>query len=299
MLLARDHPDDDARRRLRDGEWRRLRPGAYVVADTLPTDPFELGTQLALAHAVAVSRQHRPGVLSHTTAALMWGLPLPGDPGPTHVIRPTTVSGSHADDVVRHLVRLAPDEVTTVAGMPVTTLARTAVDCAATLPAGHGLVVVDAARRSGVTAEALQRALAGRPGTRGIRRARAVVEHADDGAESPGESSTRAALIGLGLPRPETQVLVRTAAGDMWADLGWRGWRLLVEYDGRSKYEDGGVDALLKEKRRQDLVESAGWRVLRVTAADLRDRRLLVRRLRAVLPADVAATLRPVGPFAR
>ncbi|MDT0164129.1 hypothetical protein Q9R32_00995 [Actinotalea sp. AC32] len=299
MVLARDHPDDDARRQLRTGAWRRLRPGAYVIGDTLPTDPFALGRHLALAHALAVTRQHRAGVLSHTTAALMWGLPLPGAPGQTHVIRSTTVSSSHADDVVRHLVRLAPEEVTTVAGIPVTTLARTAVDCAATLPARHGLALVDAARRSGVTADALERALAGRPGTRGIRRARAVVEHADDGAESPGESSTRAALIGLGLPRPETQVLVRTAAGDMWADLGWRRWRRLVEYDGRGKYEDGGVDALLREKRRQDLVESAGWGVLRVTAADLRDERLLVRRLRAFLPADVAATLRPVGPFAR
>ena len=70
-------------------------------------------------------------------------------------------------------------------------------------------------------------------GARGVRRARTVIELADDGAESPGETATRFVVLRAGLPVPRTQIEVTTRLGTFWADLGWEEWRVLVEYDGR------------------------------------------------------------------
>jgi hypothetical protein len=98
-------------------------------------------------------------VLSHDSAALLWGLPLLGQPATVHVIHSTNPHASSPPDVVRHVVALAPDDVTVRAGQIVTTLERTAVDCAASLGAAGGLVVMDAALHGGAVA---------RPG--GVRR---------------------------------------------------------------------------------------------------------------------------------
>ena len=63
--------------------------------------------------------------------------------------------------------------------------------------------------------------------------------------------------------------------------MGWPEWAVLLEYDGRTKYEATGraSDAVLKEKRRQDAIEETGRRVLRVVAADLRDPAALASRV--------------------
>lgn len=136
---------------------------------------------------------------------------------------------------------------------------------------------------------------AGLTGRRGVVAARAVLALADDGAESPGESSTRFVLLRAGFPVPQTQVAVATRIGTFWSDLGWPQWDLLAEYDGLRKYEASGraSDAVIAEKRRQDAIEEAGRRVLRVTGADLRDERALVRPVLRLAPPGTAALLTP------
>lgn len=57
-----------------------------------------------------------------------------------------------------------------------------------------------------------------------------------------------------------------------FADMCIDGW-LLVEIDGRSKYAGAdGVDVLAAEKRRQVLLEEAGFRVVRCDASEVRTR---------------------------
>lgn len=70
------------------------------------------------------------------------------------------------------------------------------------------------------------------------------------------------------------------------ADLRLRGTRVLVEFDGRVKYEDR--QALWEEKAREDRIRSLGWVVVRVTMADLRDPAAVRARIDAAL-ALVAA----------
>jgi very-short-patch-repair endonuclease len=132
----------------------------------------------------------------------------------------------------------------------------------------------------------------GDPSGRGMVRAHAVIQLGDPGAESAQESAVRFVLLRAGLPQPRTQVEIGTRLGTFWADLGWEEWRVLLEYDGRVKYQD--QDSLIREKRRQDAVTEAGWRSLRVTREDLRGADLLVARTLRLLPAAVPLTRRPL-----
>lgn len=110
-----------------------------------------------------------------------------------------------------------------------------------------------AAWRNGGRVDASRR----RPGN---PRARRVLSFADALAESPGESISRALFEIEGVPRPELHVEVRTAGGSFVGrgDFGWRGPRVIGEFDGAVKY-----DTLVGEGRRPSdvvMAESAGNR---------------------------------------
>lgn len=280
--LSRHHVGGRVDGLVREGTLVRVRRGAHVEAASLPDDPYARARHLAVAHAVAVTHQTTADVVvSHASAALLWGLPVLHLPSRTHVVQRSARSSSQADDVVRHTVALLPHHVTSVAGMRTTVLARTAVDCARSLGGRGGLVVTDGALRAGATRAELDAVLAAAVGGRGARRARAVLALADGGAESVGETLARAALLAVGLPVPVTQLRVPTADGVFWADLGWPELRLLAEYDGRLKYGDAAADvgALVAEKRREDLLRDEGWTVLRLMSADLARPALLRTRV--------------------
>lgn len=298
VVLRTDLIGDAASASARDGRLLTLRRGAYVRTSALDDERHRRATDIALAHVVAVARQSPgPIVLSHTSAALLWGLPLLSPPTRVHLVQHSLPNGSAACDVVRHTCRLAPEDVAEVAGLRVTSLARTMIDCARTLNARGALVTVDAGLRSGVGHDELDAVLARAVGGRGVRQARAILELADGGAESPGESLARAAFLAIGLPPPQTQIRVDTAEGPFWPDMGWRHLRLLAEYDGRVKYGTAGdAEALMREKRREDLIRDERWRVVRVTSPDVARPALLESRLRRILPSDVRATFTP-RPF--
>ena len=173
-----------------------------------------------------------------------------------------------------------------------TDLELTMVDCARSLPPLAGLVVADAALRAGADRERAFSLLDGSTGRNGVSRARAVIELADDGAESPGETATRFVVLREGLPRPETQVRVETRLGTFWADAGWDEWLVLLEYDGRAKYRS--TDDLIREKRRQDALLETGRRMVRVTREDIARPMPLVAGIRRLLPDDVPIVRRPL-----
>ncbi|WP_225752708.1 hypothetical protein [Actinotalea sp. Marseille-Q4924] len=287
---------------VRTGQWYRVRRGAFVDADSVPDEPYARRRAMALAATVAVGRdltEHR--VVSHRSAALLWGLRLVALPTAVHTTGTVPPCDDHADDVVRHVSTVPDDDRTEIGGIPVTSLARTVRDCLLTADDGaSALVVLDAGLRAGLAPDEVAGQVARAARRRGVRLARAVVPFGDDGAESVGESLARAALLALGLPSPLTQVRVRTAEGDYWSDLGWPEWRTLVEYDGQVKYTaDQGVQALLTEKRREDLLRGEGWTVLRLDRRDLRSDALLLERLRRVLPPGATAGLDPRPWFHR
>ena len=93
-------------------------------------------------------------------------------------------------------------------------------------------------------------------------------------------------LIRGGLPRPQTQIVVRNMWGAVVAriDMGWEQWLVGVEYDGPQHWTDPRVRA--NDIERTAELERRGWRLVRVGADLLRNRPdVVVDRARGALLA--------------
>ena len=110
-----------------------------------------------------------------------------------------------------------------------------------------------------------------------------AAELAEPKAESAMETRLRLLLVLAGLPRPEAQVPLHDANGRFVGrpDLYYRTHRLGLEYDGGTHR-----NSLAHDDRRQNRLLSAGYRLLRFTAADVhRAPDSVVAQVRAVLAA--------------
>ena len=81
-------------------------------------------------------------------------------------------------------------------------------------------------------------------------------------------SRVRCHELRLPVPVPQLPVLLPNGR-TVYADLGWEELRTLGEFDGRVKYEkllrpgERASDVVIREKRREDLLRTAGWQVVR------------------------------------
>ena len=176
--------------------------------------------------------------------------------------------------------QLAGDEVHMFRGMRVTTAARTAFDIGTASPASKAVSILDALLNATGIEPADVAALAARhAGTRGIRRLRAALELVDGGAESPQETRVRLLLVGAGLPKPETQIEFPELR--IRVDMGWREWKVAVEYDGIQHWEDRYQRSW--DIERIALLEAAGWSVIRISAEMLSRPDAIVERVKAKL----------------
>lgn len=160
-----------------------------------------------------------------------------------------------------------------VEGFRVTTPARTAFDLGRRLPREEALPILDAlCAATGISARDIAAVARDHPGARGARQLANLTPLVDAGAESPPESLTRLLLIDRGLPVPTTQLVVRDPYGTFIArlDMGWKEWRVAVEYDGAHHWTDSAQRA--KDIDRLAVLESLGWRIVRVSATLLRHR---------------------------
>ncbi|MEN5073563.1 hypothetical protein ABE437_07085 [Isoptericola cucumis] len=314
ILVAREHDRFALRAATARGELRRVRRGAYrsVLGSPGPTAPGAAAPaptpsrDRALERVGAVHRQlDAVHVFSHTTSALLWGIPLWRAPTTTHVLQRYRAGGTAASDITRH--RPLPERWVELAGLPVTDLPRTVVDCLTTLHPLDGLVVADWALGHGVDPTELLRRLDARASRRGDARARHVLDLADGGATTPWETWLRYVALRAGLPRPTTQLPVPVECTTYFVDLAWREHRVLVEFDGRVKYTDGafgaGYDAdraRFDEKVREDAItEVMGVRPARFTARGARDTAAVTRRVLRLFPESVRSAARPdprLGP---
>jgi hypothetical protein len=144
----------------------------------------------------------------------------------------------HPGMIVRQ-ERVDSDEVTLVAGPPVTSPARTAFDLARHLPRDLAVPHLDAlAAATGVTPADVAALADGYPGARGIRRARTAVALIDAGAQSPKESWVRLILLDAGLPKPRTQIRISDGYSTAFIDLGWDEPKIGIDYDGDQHRSD-------------------------------------------------------------
>lgn len=225
----------------------------------------------------------RDAVVARLSAAAILGTKWMDGDRPAELIRPDR-HGPRG--LTLHTWDLSPAETCVVDGMRCTTPARTAFDVGRTLTADASIPVLDALLRATRLKPADVLAVAdARPGYRGVRRFRAAMALADAGAESPQETRVRLLLVRAGLPVPETQIEFRGRDGipHIRVDMGWREWRIAIEYDGVQHWTD-------RRQRSWDIdriaiLESLGWVVIRISAEMLTRPTVIVERVIAKLRA--------------
>jgi hypothetical protein len=182
---------------------------------------------------------------------------------------------------------LAPDEIVTLRGLPVTSAARTAFDLGRRRGLTLAVIRVDALMQAtGLQAAEVALLANSYRGARGIVALRKVIVLADPGAESPQETRTRLVLTRAGLPPERTQIDVYDSFGYHLGriDMGWDTWKVGVEHDGKQHWTDPTVRT--RDIDRQSDLEAQGWRIIRVSADMLRDRPdTIVARTRRALRA--------------
>jgi hypothetical protein len=249
--------------RARAGELVRVRRAVYVpVHQWVPDDRVAV---TALGARAAQARASVPLVFSHTTAALILGLPVVGAHNRSlHVTNRSAAARRTRHGIVWHSPsRPEAIEVQTHGDLTVTTPRQTALDLARSASAVTAFIVADAvAHFSGdpasVRAWWAQRLEELGP-VRGSRRAASVLGLVTGLAESPLESLSLLRMHELGFQQPEQQIGVLTHRGPFRLDFGWEGGAIAGEADGRSKYD--GIESpaemeqrLWEEKLRHDAV---------------------------------------------
>jgi hypothetical protein len=189
--------------------------------------------------------------------------------------------------IMVHSDTLLDREVTDLGGIPVTTAARTAFDVGRRAPRLRALQRLEAlANATDVKSVDVEAVVAQHRGARGLRRLDEIMPLVDGGAESPQETRTRLALIDAGFPIPSTQIPVLGPGGYLVAriDMGWKEWRVGVEYDGAQHWMNPAQRT--RDIDRWSELADCGWTIIRVGSDILRYRQgNLMYRVGAALTA--------------
>jgi hypothetical protein len=165
--------------------------------------------------------------------------------------------------------RIADDEITWVDGIPVTTLARTALDLGRYQPRDRAIASLDALMRAAPfsTEEVLLLAKRYR-GARGVKSLKDALPLVDGGAASPRETWLRLIYTDAGLPKPTTQIPIFDSDGTLLrtVDMGWQDFKVLSEYDGDQHRTDRRQ--YVKDLRVIPKIERLGFIVERVVKED-------------------------------
>jgi very-short-patch-repair endonuclease len=261
---------------LHSSAWQRLFPDVYACADLTVTHELRAAavTRLLLPGAVATAR----------TAAVLWDVGLAEATDDVEVTVPPSSRAGRVPGVRVTRRALSGEETTGRRGTPVTTPLRTALDLARIVPLDDAVIALDRLLATGlVFAEEVRAAEAGATG-RDCRRIRRAASLADGLAGSPQETRVRLLLHRSSLPDPVAQFRVCDERGRHLArvDFAWLEQRLALEYDGAWH---GGPGQFRRDRERLNRLTAAGWRVIFVTAADLRNPEALLRRIADALAA--------------
>ncbi|WP_182523544.1 type IV toxin-antitoxin system AbiEi family antitoxin domain-containing protein [Nocardioides dongkuii] len=292
-LLAAGLDDRWILRQRRRGGIVRIRQGAYALTERW-TAAYDARRHLMLVSAVM--RQYGDDVAaSHVSACLLdgapsWGLPL-ADVHVTHLDGTIERNGA---SVRHHRGDCRVGDIARRNGHWVTAPERTAMDTASIVGRDPAVAVLDWYLHQGlVTPEGLDHRLrSGMKSWPNSLHLYRVIQLADGRSESVGETRTRLMLHDHGIPEPVLQYVVRGPAGEVAGrvDFAWPELGVILEFDGAQKYlalrrpGESVEEAVLREKAREDLLrELTGFRVIRITWADLEHPERTVERIRRAL----------------
>lgn len=279
-LVRAGYSDDEIAALVRAGQLERAAHGVYV-RPTAAADRHVAALDSYLGRSIAHATQTPSSVISHLSAAALHGLTLARAPLSTvHLTRIGAGGGRRSPGLWIHTASTAEDDLVTVHGVRVTSVARTVVDIARTESLRNAVAVADdAVHRELVTPSAIMDTMARAAHARGMRAARRALALVDGRSESVGESFARLALRAAGLPSPQLQLTVFSVGGEFLArcDFGYDEVAVLIEFDGTTKYGrlrrpgETVEQAVLREKAREDALREAGFIVLRLVWSDLAD----------------------------
>lgn len=242
--------------RLKCGRLHLIHRGVFAVGhNVLSREARWLAAVLAVGPGAA---------LSHHSGGALWGMRTTAR-GRIDVTVPVTRRPRLKIQI--HEATLAPDELTTLHHIPVTTPARTLLDLATVLaPDALERAINEAERLQLSSPTSLDDLIArhrGRPGIPAITR---ILNAKFVGAtitRNDFEDLFSTLLDKAGLPHPVFNAPMEI--GGIWIkpDCMWREQRLIVELDG---FETHGTRAVFESDRARDrALQVAGWRVARIT----------------------------------
>lgn len=202
--------------------------------------------------------------LSHRSAAQLWGVFPLGGGFAVEVTRPASFRAR--EGIRARQATLAPDEVDSVDGIPVTSVARTLFDLAAVVPMRQlerAFNEVEVRRLTDrLSVPLLLDRHPGRHGAANLRRLLASKEPAGI-TDRELEERFLAFLDARGFPRPILNGTLPLRDRLLRPDCMWPRQRLIVELDGRAAH---GTDRAFESDRRRDRqLLAEGWRSVRVT----------------------------------
>ncbi len=208
------------------------------------------------AYLAAVLASGEGAVLSHRSAADLWGMRPTSTPRIDVTVPRTSGVRSHGRIVVHRPLRTA--EAVLVVGIPVTTPGRTLADLATALPRRQ-------LEKAAEMAEAANLHVAFDPDHPGAKRLAETLEGHDLGTDTRSglEDDFLALCDRYDIPRPRVNTLVE----GFLVDFCWPDERLIVETDGRRHLTRAAFE---RDRARDALLTAIGWRVMRFTGRQRR-----------------------------
>lgn len=249
---------------LTSGELSRVAYGVYA---------------LQAADSWAVAAVTANGFVSHASAAIAWSLDVLKPPQKLHITLSPQLPAPPDCHVhrVRHRDLAA---ITTREPFAMTTLRRTLIDCARTMPFREALVLIDSAlRRPDLSRQDLHDVAATVRGP-GAAAARRALLAGDGRSDSVGETLLRAAALEAGAPPPELQHQItlgsRHSGGSARIDLAWpdykgRPTKIAVEHD-ESDADGVRRGTFDRDRERWLAMQDEGWTLRIFTYAHVTDR---------------------------
>lgn len=263
QALICDYSPRHVRLYVESGLWSVLRHG--ILVDSQQLSDASAQERAVIDVAAARLTLWPPSVGSHVSAGLAYGLPVPAGPHPVSLISDAPHKrGTPRQPIIVRGALLPADHCASMAGVLLTSPARTAADLATVLPLQDAVAAIDALLHRGLTTKA--DIVTAAEDAMALATVMLVLAQTDARAESALESISRIVLRLLGVEAPELQHELRDAEGKFIArvDFWWERYRVAGEADGLLKY-DGDSSSLRREKLRQEAIEQTGVRVVRWT----------------------------------
>jgi very-short-patch-repair endonuclease len=248
--------------RLANGRLNPLYRGVYAVGHRILAPN---GVRMA-----AVLAGGRGAVLSHRSAAAIWGLQR------SMALELTLPRGRRPLARLRvYRLPIRSDEITRVEAIPVTTVPRTLFDLAAVLPRHQVEKAVNEAQVQRRLDPLSLRDLVDRyPRRRGASTIKAILSGLGTGlavTRSELEALFLAFLRDRGFPRPEVNASLFVAGRWVECDFVWKDRRVIVELDGWAAH--GTATAFERDRARDRMLSAHGWRLVRITWRHLHEER--------------------------